>query len=90
MAVLISTYLIYNSVGTIDERSINELEMVTALSKQIETGDEGGQLHYHMPRFMWLLRDFMLELQDDRGRSISANQYLENCLNDQNTIGRPN
>ena len=88
MAVLISSYLIYNSVGNIDERSINELEMVTALSKQIQTGDEGVELSYHMPKFMWLLRDFMLEPQDHRGRPISPSQYLENCLNQDNSIGK--
>lgn len=37
LAVLMSSYFIYNSVGSIDERSIAELEMVTALSKKIRT-----------------------------------------------------
>lgn len=38
LAVLISSFFIYNSVGSIDERSLGELEMVTALSKKIRTG----------------------------------------------------
>ncbi len=32
------------------------------------------------PKFMWILKDFTLELQDDYGKDISPNQYLENCL----------
>jgi len=79
IAVLISSFFIYNSVGTIDERSIGELEMVTALSQKIQTGgasSDSGQLIRFMPKFMWLLRDFMLELEDKHYRKISANTYL--------------
>lgn len=35
LANLISSYLIYNSVGAIDEKSISELNVVTQLSKNI-------------------------------------------------------
>lgn len=63
--------------------------MVTALSKYIKTGEANGadseQIHRFMPKFMWLLRDFMLKLEDDRGRRITPSQYLENCLNDRKT-----
>jgi hypothetical protein len=56
--------------------------MVTTLSKYIKTGGEGAattdgdQIHRFMPKFMWLLRDFMLKLEDDRGKKITASQYL--------------
>jgi len=33
-----------------------------------------------MPKFMWLLRDFTLELRDNKGKQISPSQYLEDCL----------
>jgi hypothetical protein len=87
IALLLSTYFIYNSVGTINEAALSELEMVTTLSKYIKTGEASGavdseQIHRFMPKFMWLLRDFMLKLEDDRGRRITPSQYLENCLND--------
>lgn len=68
--------------------------MVTALSKQIKTGDDpsaaDSQLYRYMPKFMWLLRDFMLKIEDERGRKITPTQYLENCLTEQNTIGKIN
>lgn len=39
-------------------------------------------LSHYTPKFIWLLRDFTLELTDSKGRKISANQYLENALLD--------
>jgi hypothetical protein len=42
--MLISSYFIYNSVGNIDERSISDLELVTALSKKIRTDDKLSEI----------------------------------------------
>ena len=61
--------------------------MITALSKRIKTGEQSSdpsQLTRFMPKFIWLLRDFMLQLEDKNYRKISSNTYLENCLNEQN------
>lgn len=41
LAILISSYFIYNSVGAIDETSINQLNLVTSLSKNIVVGSGG-------------------------------------------------
>ena len=38
----------------------------------------------YFPRFLWLLRDFSLMLQDAEGSPITAKQYLENALSDKN------
>lgn len=38
-----------------------------------------GQLSLYFPKFMWLVRDFSLELVVS-GRSITASEYLENAL----------
>lgn len=80
LAVLISSFFIYNSVGSIDESALGELEMVTALSKRIKTGDEGetdaAQLGRFMPKFLWLLRDFMLQIEDKNFRKITPSAYL--------------
>ena len=32
------------------------------------------------PKFMWILKDFTLEIKDEYGKDISSNEYLENCL----------
>ena len=36
LAVLLSTFLIYNSVGVIDEPAINKLSLVTHVAKNIQ------------------------------------------------------
>ena len=33
-----------------------------------------------MPDFVWVLRDFILDLVDSEGNSITPNEYLENAL----------
>ena len=33
-----------------------------------------------MPKFLWILRDFTLELIDEKGREMTAAQYLEKSL----------
>lgn len=76
IASLISSYFIYNSVGTIDEKSINDLNLVTKLSmnvlieENIKVKDNEEMLHKFMPKFLWLLRDFTLELRDFDGNRI--------------------
>lgn len=41
-----------------------------------------------MPKFLWLLRDFTLELRDADGKKIEPRQYLEDSLLDQNSLVR--
>ena len=43
-----------------------------------------------MPKFCWVIRDFTLELEDERGRKINAKQYLQNCLRDDSNPIRMN
>lgn len=83
LAILISSYFIFNSVGAIDEMSIGQLNLVTTLSRNIAVGNEEA-LYNYMPKFMWLLRDFVLEIKDEKGRKLSPIEYLENCLLEQN------
>lgn len=33
-----------------------------------------------LPSFTWLVRDFQLDLKDDKGNLVTDYQYLENCL----------
>lgn len=75
-----------DSIGVIDERAIANLSLAAELTKNIEMRLTGGKekreaLANITPKFMWILKDFTLELVDERGRNISANDYLEDCLN---------
>ena len=37
------------------------------------------------PQFCWILRDFHLELANELGLPITANEYMENCLHSNTT-----
>jgi hypothetical protein len=88
LALLLSSLLIYNSVGTIDENALNSLSLVINLSKQIQLRADGKQedpeaLAKMFPSFLWVLRDFALKLVDTDGNTLSPKQYLESALREQ-------
>ena len=87
LTVLLSSFLVFNQVGVIDEAAISNLSLVTALAKNIQVSKTSGTetLPQHMPQFMWLLRDFVLELglDEDTGEQLTPQDYLEKCLKDQ-------
>jgi hypothetical protein len=85
IAVLISSLFIYNSVGYIDENTINNLSFVLNLSKTIKLKNNSNEeneeeLAEYFPSLLWLLRDFSLKLEDKDGNVITEKQYLENSL----------
>ena len=94
MAVLLSSLFVYNQMGGIDEAALDRLSLVTEMTKHIRVrSDEGGgrgrtsaaELGRFSPSFVWLLRDFYLDLADsdvDGGpsRSITPAEYLERAL----------
>eukprot|EP00698_Gefionella_okellyi_P012374 TRINITY_DN3329_c0_g1_i2.p1 TRINITY_DN3329_c0_g1~~TRINITY_DN3329_c0_g1_i2.p1 ORF type:complete len:653 (-),score=101.34 TRINITY_DN3329_c0_g1_i2:88-2046(-) len=87
LALLLSSYFIYNSMGNIDETALDRLSLVVELSKHIRTqsdseGDQAAlaiQLNQFFPTFLWLVRDFSLQLEAG-GKQISSNEYLKNAL----------
>jgi hypothetical protein len=82
LAILLSTCFVYNSVGSIDENAIQSLNMVLNLTdhiSKVSRGDESTPKS-EMPNFVWVVRDFSLQLIDDKGVHITAKEYLENAL----------
>ena len=73
MAMLLSSYFIYNSMGSIDEKAIQSLSLIINLSKLLQKGSDKEMQHIIncFPSFMWLVRDFALRLEDNLGRPIS-------------------
>ena len=43
LAVMISSFFIYNSFGVIDERSINKLSLITKLSENIQISEDNDE-----------------------------------------------
>lgn len=87
MAILVSSYFIYNSVGSIDENALQNLSLVINLTKHIHlkshaNNDDIDPEEYapYFPTFMWVIRDFALQLVDQEGETISSKDYLEKAL----------
>ena len=95
LSILISSYFIYNSIGAIDEQSIQTLSLIAKMAKNIQVNnanllsDNQFSLAYYIPQFLWVLRDFVLNIQDKKGNPISAQEYLEIALS-QNTVSQSN
>lgn len=107
LALLISSFFIYNSVGTIDEQAISTLSLVANISKLVKTrstdrdGEAGDEAHEEeeeksaantaalssakelgelFPDFLWVVRDFSLQLRSENDEPLTADQYLEQAL----------
>ncbi|RID60494.1 hypothetical protein BRARA_F03646 [Brassica rapa] len=84
LAVLLSSMFVYNQMGGIDEASLDRLSLVTQMTKHIRVKASEGtssrsELGQFSPIFVWLLRDFYLDLEEDN-RKISPRDYLEIAL----------
>ena len=94
LAILLSSYFLYNSVGGIDESALQNLNFVINLSKfiRLKSGDtdtDPEELSNLFPSFLWVLRDFSLQLIDDNGENITAKEYLEKVLEGTKNIQDP-
>nr|XP_055045673.1 guanylate-binding protein 1-like isoform X1 [Misgurnus anguillicaudatus] len=85
LAVLLSSTLVYNSRGTIDNDAIQKLHYVTELTDCIkvkssnEDADDSIEFVKFFPSFIWAVRDFTLELKID-DKDATENEYLEFAL----------
>lgn len=99
LALLLSSYFVYNSQGSIDEPALSSLEVVTNVSKMVrikakdvspfagafgeEPPEDPQELGDFFPKFLWIVRDFILELRNAQGEEIDESQYLEEALHAQ-------
>ncbi len=84
-SLLLSSYFIYNSVGNIDENALNSLNLIINLAKDIQINNNTDKnstedVAQYFPSFMWVIRDFALQLKDSQDKSISQRDYLEKAL----------
>lgn len=87
LVILLCSMFVYNQIGPIDEGALENLSFIINLTKtiQLKTVEEGKEVDYDeyshfMPYFLWVLRDFSLELEDHEGDLITSQQYLEKAL----------
>ncbi|XP_071197433.1 guanylate-binding protein 1-like isoform X1 [Salvelinus alpinus] len=92
LAILLSSTLVYNSRGTIDNQAVENLQYVSELTERIKVNsssaassshddEEGGDAQFvqFFPNFVWAIRDFTLLLEID-GRNVTEDEYLEHSL----------
>ena len=77
-------------MGSIDESALQNLNLVINLTKHIHVKAKGNpdevdseEYSEYFPSFMWVVRDFTLQLVNDEDENISPNQYLEKALEEQ-------
>ncbi|XP_066511735.1 guanylate-binding protein 1-like isoform X2 [Hoplias malabaricus] len=101
LAVLLSSTLIYNSRGTIDNTAVENLHFVTELADHIrinspsaaaaeedEEEPETSQFVQFFPKFIWTVRDFILELEIEKKGRVTEDQYLDFALQLKKGIGK--
>ena len=97
LTLLIASYFVYNSRGTIDSSAIDKLSLVVNLTKQshIRSTADGKEtdvkeLQQYVPSFMWVVRDFTLQLKKmgANGRSLTSRDYLNHALEDQKGMSK--
>lgn len=76
LAVLLSTTFIYNSVGSIDQNALQTLSLVLNLVSNIDQDSSSDR-----PTFIWVVRDFSLQLVNGEGQTLTPKEYLEMALN---------
>ncbi|KAK3513840.1 hypothetical protein QTP70_028843 [Hemibagrus guttatus] len=86
LALLLSSTLVYNSLGVIDNNALEKLHYVTELTEHIQVKaqarddhDDTAEFMRVFPSFIWCVRDFTLRLEKD-GKAITADEYLEGAL----------
>ncbi|XP_077192896.1 guanylate-binding protein 3-like [Paroedura picta] len=89
LAVLLSSTLVYNSIGTIDQHAMDQLHYVTELTEHIKSKssptensgalEDSAEYVRFFPTFIWAVRDFSLQLELN-GQPCTEDEYLENAL----------
>jgi hypothetical protein len=90
LALLLSSYFVYNSMGTIDENALQNLSLIINLSNQIQVNaramngpNDPDEISKFFPSFLWVVRDFSLKLHDQYGNTITSREYLDQALQEQ-------
>jgi len=76
LCMLLSSVFLLNTKGILSESLFNALSLVCHIAEHVE----GGGQETSKPALLWLLRDFLLELTDEEGHSLTSDEYLEQSL----------
>ena len=83
LAALLSSVLVYNNMGVVDDHAIQRLAQFCSLAKQLVVAqgapqqEDGGE---DLPEFLWVLRDFSLQMVGPTGeplRLLTSESWFE-------------
>lgn len=85
LALLLSSTFLYNSTGAITEATLNNLSLVASLTEHVRmtAGDaatDASALAECFPHFVYVARDFSLQLVGERGEEVDSTTYLNQSL----------
>ena len=75
LTTLMSSIMMYNSFGALDENTINKLAGICFKAQQMDP--TLGRM-----KMFWVLRDFSLKMENKEGRQLTADEYLSEALDD--------
>lgn len=89
LTVLLSSLIVFNSKGVIDEEAIKQLTLLMCFSHAIDFSMEYGntteeieeRVGAEIPKFVWVLRDFQIAILDDNDNCLPPKEYMESLLN---------
>jgi hypothetical protein len=86
LAFLIGSVIMMHSVGPLDQNFWLNFETLDALKKKIIFSEDEVEnefsLSHSAPRLIWLMRDFEIAIKDTNGRTMTAENYLDMELRD--------
>jgi hypothetical protein len=86
LAFLVGSVVMLHSFGPIDKSTWNNLETIDYLKRKIVFSDDEMENEYSLshvaPRLIWLMRDYEITLKDINGRLMTADNYLDMELRD--------
>ena len=89
LMIIISSIFIYNTIGDINSRSLNDLQLIVQLTDSINIEgkiDKDEIIAELCPKFIWTLRDF--DLNKYNKIKNNSDSYLEECLHDDRFTGK--
>jgi hypothetical protein len=88
LAFLVGSVVMLHSFGPMDKNTWNHLETIDHLKRKIIFSDDEMENEYSLshvaPRLIWLMRDYEITLKDVNGRLMTADNYLDMELRDNN------
>ncbi|XP_037386909.1 guanylate-binding protein 3-like isoform X2 [Pygocentrus nattereri] len=90
LAVLLSSTLVYNSRGTIDNTALEKLQIKSPSLAGAEDEDEQGDSQFvqFFPNFIWTVRDFVLKLVIEKKGQVTEDEYLDFALQLKKGMGK--